>query len=342
VVRARRALRAPPLERYESIRADIIHAASRLLTSSALAAFGLLLGGLFAGCDKGAPPAAVGEATAFAAVADSRLENAHVVTEKVISGAQPAGEPAFEALAELGVRTIISVDGARPDAELARRFGMRYVHLPITYSRVTHEQARLLAKAIDELEGPIYLHCHHGKHRSAAAVAVACVVNGSLPPERAEAVLATFGTGKNYEGLWESARTARPLDAPGMAALRSEKIDFPEAAAVPALAEAMVRVDFHTDNLKSTQQSGWRPPEHHPDLVPAHEALQLAEYLRELGRTEEMQARPSDFRRMMSESEHLALRLHELLLNGPQEQAAGATLKLLTASCTQCHQAYRD
>lgn len=316
--------------------------AARVLSRGfVLAAVALFLAGFVAGCEEGAPQRAEGSAKVFAPLDDPRLENAHFVTAKVISGAQPEGEASFEALAELGVRTIISVDGARPDAERARRFGMRYVHLPITYSTVTDEQAKLLAKAIDELEGPIYLHCHHGRHRSAAAVAVACVVNGTLPAERAEAVLATFGTGENYEGLWKAARTARPLDEAGMTALRSQSMDYPEAAVVPALAQAMVSVDFHAENLRETQEAGWKPPPHHPDLVPAHEALQLAEYLRELGRTEEVRGRKEDFRQMMSESERLAFRLHELLSSN-DSTGADEAFKLVMASCTQCHKAYRD
>src|SRR5687768_16523197 len=71
---------------------------------------------------------------AFAPVPDQgRLHNGHVVTAKVISGAQPEGEASFRALGELGVKTIISVDGAQPDVAGAKQFGMRYVHLPIGY-----------------------------------------------------------------------------------------------------------------------------------------------------------------------------------------------------------------
>src|SRR5215203_3182916 len=59
------------------------------------------------------------------------IENLYRLTEGLYSGGQPEGEAGFAALKRLGVRTIISVDGARPDVETARRFGMRYVHLPV-------------------------------------------------------------------------------------------------------------------------------------------------------------------------------------------------------------------
>src|SRR6188768_3777999 len=49
------------------------------------------------------------------------LPNAYRLHEKVISGGQPDGDPAFAKLKELGVKTIISVDGAKPEVELAKK-----------------------------------------------------------------------------------------------------------------------------------------------------------------------------------------------------------------------------
>ena len=83
----------------------------------------------------------------FKPVPDQKhLENGHIVTSKVISGAQPEGEESFKALQALGVKTIISVDGAKPDVEGAKKYGMRYVHIPITYATVTPQQANAIAK----------------------------------------------------------------------------------------------------------------------------------------------------------------------------------------------------
>lgn len=64
------------------------------------------------------------------------LHNAFVLTEKVISGGQPEDAAAFEELKKLGVKTIISVDGATPDVKLAKDHGMAYIHLPIGYDGV--------------------------------------------------------------------------------------------------------------------------------------------------------------------------------------------------------------
>jgi protein tyrosine phosphatase (PTP) superfamily phosphohydrolase (DUF442 family) len=279
-------------------------------------------------------------APAFKPVEDARLHNAHVVTDKLISGAQPKGDAGFDALAKLGVKTIISVDGAKPDLERARKHRMRYVHLPIGYDGVSSEVGRAIAKAIDELPGPIYIHCHHGKHRSAAALAVACVMNQSLRPEQAEAVLQTFGTGANYKGLWRDARNARPLDP---AELRQLSVDFVEAAQTDSIVELMVGVDRHMEHLKQLQKSDWSPPADHPDLNPPHEALLLEEHLEETARLDETATQPEQYRTMLSESTLTVRSLREVLQSAPVDAAAAdVRMKSVTASCTACHQSFRD
>ena len=285
-------------------------------------------------------------APAFPALPTDALHNAYQVTDKVLSGAAPEGEASFKALRDLGVKTVISVDGAKPDVETARRYGLRYVHLPIGYDDVTPQEGRAIAKAIDEVEGPIYLHCHHGKHRSAAALATACVMNGRLRPEQAESVLRTFGTGENYKGLWASALGAKPLDPAELAAV---KIDYREAAPIPPLAEAMVEIDQTLDRLKLAEKAGWRPPAVHPDVDPPHEALQLTEKLRELGRTDEVRAQPEAYRKLLTDGEVGAKALHESLVawsaagrQGAAPAQAAASMKAIGSSCTGCHKAFRD
>src|SRR5262245_42817749 len=102
-------------------------------------------------------------------LAVEHLPNAYRITDKVISGGLPEGDAAFQELADLGVKTVISVDGMKPDVETAKKHGLRYVHLPHGYDGVPSERVLELAKAVRELPGLIYIHCHHGKHRSPAA-----------------------------------------------------------------------------------------------------------------------------------------------------------------------------
>ena len=279
-------------------------------------------------------------ATAFTPIDTPHLHNAHRVTPSVLSGAQPESEASFKTLADLGVRTIISVDGARPDVAGAARHGISYVHLPIGYDGVSEQEGMTIAKAIRELPGPFYIHCHHGKHRSAGAVAVACVYSGALQPTQAEAVLRTFGTGENYTGLWKAARDARPRDP---RQLKDLKVEFVPAAKIPPLAEAMVTIDHRWEHLQSIQKNNWQAPQDHPDLDPAHEALQLQEHYQELARTNEIKARPADFRGMLGESLQASDALRQALAAKPLNAAAAdAACQRIAASCAACHRAYRD
>ncbi|MDQ3441311.1 MAG: hypothetical protein M3478_13280, partial [Planctomycetota bacterium] len=277
----------------------------------------------------------------FAPLTDQEgLHNSHIVTDKIISGAQPEHDKSFALLRELGVKTIVSVDGSQPDVESAKRYGMRYVHLPIGYDGVDEAEGKAIAKALTELPGPIYVHCHHGRHRSAAAVAVACVNNGMLQPEQAEDVLKTFGTGANYTGLWKAARDAERIDDKELAQLQ---IKWVEQAKIPELADAMIKVDHHHDHLKLIQKAGWKAPSDHPDLAPAHEALQLQEHFTEMARTDDTKARPADYRKSLTESEQNASKLREALAANPVDtMSADTALKAVSTSCTTCHKSYRD
>ena len=285
-------------------------------------------------------PATTRPASPFSPIPTPHLHNAHRVTDKVLSGAQPEGDDSFETLASLGVKTIISVDGAKPDVAAAKKHGLRYVHLPIGYDAVEPDEALALAKAIADLPGPIYVHCHHGKHRSAAAVAVACVTNGSLPPERAVSVLQTFGTGQNYLGLWRSARDAKPLDP---ALLEQVKVEYRETAPVPPLAEAMVSIERHFDHLRQLQKSSWNAIPHHPDLAADHEALQLHEHLSELSRGGNAKGKTPEYLKLLEESRDATRSLREALAAAPLRDAdARDAMTRLAKSCTTCHARFRD
>lgn len=285
-------------------------------------------------------PLAVPDGKPFESIETKDLHNAYRVTDKVLSGAAPENEQAFKDLEALGVTTIVSVDGAKPDVETAKRYGIRYVHLPIGYDGVEQLEGEQIAKALHELPGPVYIHCHHGKHRSAAAVAVACVLNGSLEPEQSESVLKTFGTGRNYLGLWKAARRAKPMKPE---ALREVKVDFVEQAQIPALAARMVELDKSWERLKSVRKNDWKSPADHPDLDPAHEALQLQEHLHESGRVEDFAARPADYRRLLKNGESGAAALRAALAAKTVDRAAvEAAFTTVSNSCIACHKSYRD
>jgi hypothetical protein len=274
------------------------------------------------------------------------LPNAIRIHGRVISGGEPAGEAAFSSLAELGVKTIISVDGAKPDVELGARHGLRYVHLPHGYNGVPDRRAKELAKAVRDLPGPIYIHCHHGKHRSPAAAAVACVAAGLIEPAQALPILKAAGTSEGYRGLFQSAASARRIDDEQLDSLA---VEFAAAAKVPPIADAMVQLEEAFDHLKSFAEVRWQPLAQQPDLEPAHEAQLLKEHYHELARTAEAERKPKDFRALLHEagqsSEQLERSLHSWQKTGRSASelvALSDAFMTVTKQCTACHQRFRD
>src|SRR5436309_1142076 len=105
---------------------------------------------------------------------DGGLESFYQLSPQVYSSGQP-GQKDFAALARRDIKVIISVDGATPDVEEAKKHGIRYIHLPMGYNGVPKEEALKIARAIETAPGPVLIHCHHGKHRGPAAAAAGCM-----------------------------------------------------------------------------------------------------------------------------------------------------------------------
>ncbi len=260
------------------------------------------------------------------------LHNAFRVTDRLLSGGQPKGDAAFAELARLGVKTIVSVDGAKPDVAAARKHGLRYVHLPIGYDGVPAERVAQLTRAAALPDGRIFVHCHHGKHRGPAAAAVMCAATAGWSPARAEAWLRQAGTADEYAGLYRAVREFQP---PSAAAL-TRVGELPEVAKTPPVVDAMVALDECFDLLKAAQKAGWK-------AAPADAATLLWEQLRELARTDDTARRPADYRTHLADSERAAELLRRHLRATPPDPAAlDAAFKTAAQSCAACHKAFRN
>jgi protein tyrosine phosphatase (PTP) superfamily phosphohydrolase (DUF442 family) len=301
----------------------------------------------FAGCQtrSSAPNSSSEPPPGDAKIDAPGLHNVYRITDRLLSGSSPEGEEGFRSLKTLGIKTIISVDGAKPDVATARKFNLRYAHIPFGYDGIPRDQVLRLAKAVRELQGPVYLHCHHGKHRgpTAAAVAHLCL-DPKCSVEQAIEEMRRAGTDPHYTGLYA---VPRNLIRPTFEDLALVPGDFPEVVDVPGLAQVMVEIDSRWENLKKIRATGWEVPVDHPDLDPPHEALQLAEHLREANRLKEVNERPPQFREWMAQSESMATQLEHVLRVGQEKgkrdrHAADEASKQMEASCVQCHANYRD
>jgi hypothetical protein len=228
---------------------------------------------------------------------------------------------------------------------------MRYVHLPIGYDGFDDARKVELARAVRDLPRPIYIHCHHGKHRSAGASATIAVSLGWLTPDLAADRMKVAGTAAGYTGLWSCTANAVPLAA---AIIDAAPADFPERTTPTSLVAAMVEIDDVHDRLKRAQKAGWRAPNDHPDLAPLADAGRLADLYRLLDDDAQLAGVPEAERAVVREwlvREGLAAARLEGLLEAmdasvPDRAAlnlrADASLALLGASCKACHQQHRD
>lgn len=270
------------------------------------------------------------------------LHNLVAYHEDFVSGSQPEGAAGFDSLRAMGVKTIISVDGAVPDVAAAKARGMRYIHLPIGYNGFDETRKRELVRATRDAlrDGPVYIHCHHGKHRSAGAAAAVASSLGWATPDEGVARMKVSGTAANYTGLFACAQQASLLDA---AEIDRVSPNFPEISRPSSFVQGMVEVDEVFEHLKLIEKAGWKAPQDHPDLVPAAEAGRLADIYRHLAEGAYTARKPADFGKAMRDDAALASEIEEALAQGQVEPAAlSARFKLIAASCKDCHAKYRD
>ena len=267
-------------------------------------------------------------------VVDGKVENLLRFRDGIYSGGEPKSDEAFSALAHLGIKTIISVDGAKPKVDIARANGLRYVHIPIGYEGISDSAADSLTRAARECKGPLLVHCHHGRHRAPAAAAIFGMAQGAASNDESIRFLKSAGTSRDYAGLWRSVAEYRvpPRDAALPALMETAKVD--------SLTTAMVDVNRAFERLQLCRDAGWQAPEDHPDLVPAREALLMGEGFHEASR-----AARDDGKRLLQKylarAERSAVTL-EHLIETRDFNAAAVQFEGIEKSCRRCHETYRN
>ncbi len=274
------------------------------------------------------------------------LHHVFRLSGSIYSGSQPDDAKALAELVRLGIKTIVSVDGSRPNAEAAAALGLRYVHLPIDYGGISPERTEQLVKVALTVEGPIYVHCHHGQHRGPAAAAVMCEAVANWNATNADAWLKQAGTSPDYPGLF---RAVREFRLPSDETLSRVSPDFPSVAPVPPLVDAMVEIDERFDRLKTAQKNRWNPDA--GAKAPAdwfQDSILLHEHFRELTRAAHDSKGSADWREQMarasSETEAFAdvLRVYAARVTNANRDAVEASFQKVELQCADCHRAHRN
>lgn len=266
------------------------------------------------------------------------LDNVYAVAGRFFSGSVPQTDADFALLQKLGVKTILSVDGAAPDVERATTFGLHYVHIPFGYDGIPATNVVRLVRAAQVLTGPVYVHCHHGKHRGPAAVAVMCEGVAGWDASLAERWMKLAGTATNYAGLYKSAST---FQAPTPEMLAAVATNFPSRVAVTPLAGIMVQIDHRWDELKLAQKQDFPTPA-------ATTALQLQELFHEAHRTGTGTGRGERFESALQAADSIASDLTQRLTaldtqrSTDRVNASADALRAAAKSCAACHRNFRD
>jgi protein tyrosine phosphatase (PTP) superfamily phosphohydrolase (DUF442 family) len=240
----------------------------------------------------------------------------------------------FAAIAALGVKTIISVDGAIPDIEAAKAAGLEYYHVPIGYNAVPLEATAALNKIFKEQKGSFYVHCHHGQNRAPAVVAAALKAAGVLKNDEALDLMRKAGTANDYTGLWQSVEACGPESIAGI------NPELYHQAPVAPLAEIMAGLDGHWDLLNAYAKAGWKVLDSYPDITPQHEALMVWEFFKRL-QEESPKKEGAAFKELLGAAIDDAESLHRTL-QGEDSELRQKYLDRLGQNCKSCHTQFRN
>ncbi len=267
----------------------------------------------------------------------SPIKNLHQLAPGLISGDEPATAAHYDQLSSIGIKTVISVDAIAPDPDLAAKHNIRIVHLPVGYDGIDDSRAIELAAAITQLDHPIYLHCHHGKHRGPAAISVGAVGAGIITNDQAIEFMTAAGTSQSYPGLYSAARNAKPLDQ----ATLEGAIEFPTRAPISGFVKSMGKLDRLHDQLWDIAENQWQASEYHPDLSATAISGQVYDHMRAMLELDFFKRRGSMMRSRFKDSIQTASDVETKINNNDFPEALDA-LNALNNSCIDCHDRFRN
>jgi tyrosine-protein phosphatase SIW14 len=139
------------------------------------AVFIALLGGVSSAAQTEPDYAESSSANAAAATIQIDIDNFGRVSPTYYRGAQPDGSD-YTDLAAIGVKTLINLtsdDASADEPALARKSGLKYVHIPMTtHEAPTPDKLAYFLKVVDDpANQPVFVHCVGGRHRTGVMTA---------------------------------------------------------------------------------------------------------------------------------------------------------------------------
>lgn len=166
----------------------------RVYSLTRLAAAGVLLLLALTGVDS---------SSAQKAVTPPRIENFGKVNDNYFRGSQPT-HAHLAALKAMGVKTIIDLrrDFVPEERDWARELGLNYFNLPLKASQpATKEQTEYFLQLVnDPANGPVYVHCKGGRHRTGAMTAVYRITRDGWTAEQAFAEMKKYDFDDGFFG----------------------------------------------------------------------------------------------------------------------------------------------
>ena len=184
------------------------------------------------------------------------------------------------------------------------------------------------------LEKPIFVHCHHGKHRGPSAAALLAMMSGACGKGDAMTILQLCGTNQKYSGLWDSVRNYEaPTQRILLPSLNSRENIDPATASMVRLGEVM-------DNLSVLQKAGGKVDSGLSVGEVTELTVLLHEELREFKRLASSD-RPAEFSRYLDD----ILKSSKILvkvLDVRDVDRVSILMKDIRQNCSSCHQKFRN
>jgi protein tyrosine phosphatase (PTP) superfamily phosphohydrolase (DUF442 family) len=270
------------------------------------------------------------------------LENLLRVGERIYSGGEPNTEGLLK-LKELGITTIVSVDGLPPDLDSAEKLGLKYFHIPLGYDGIGEKERRQFATLMKHIKGKIYVHCHHGKHRGPAAVATCMIISGDLDQDQAMAYMAVAGTSRDYKGLWDSVASIRQGEVEvGSVSDLLNRVESDD------IAQYMAKLDRRWEEIQEQKKQSIDLNFGDPNKL-HQEVIAMMECLRESARSvqRDREGKWGDTKSLQVLVDHLlnssatAEEFANAIKSGDKKKAS-ERFTSLAKQCKSCHEKYRD